>query len=88
MEQAVDRVDDNREDGNWQKKCAKQSERVALALRAESATVRQAAWQAARPREGHAVGKPLLYFALTQQRPRLEQLELQICAERPAREGV
>ena len=66
-------------------KCAKQSERVALALRAESATVRQAAWL--RPREGHAVGKPLLYFALTQQRPRLEQLELQICAERPAREG-
>ena len=87
MEQAVDRADDNQEEGNWQKKCAKQSERVALALRAESATVRQAAWL--RPREGHAVGKPLLYFALTQQRLlRPEQRELQICAERPAREGV
>ena len=68
-------------------KCAKQSKCVALALRAESATVRQAAWL--RPREGHAVGKPLLYFALSLQRLlRLDQLELQICAERPAREGV
>ena len=39
-----------------------------------------------RPREGHAVGKPLLYFAL--QRPRQEQLQLEMCAEKSGREGV
>ena len=67
----------------WRKMCKAERALLALALRAESATVRQAAaWQ-----RGCGLGKvtPLWgnhCFTLLYCQQRLEQLELQICAEK------